>query len=84
VTRRKNRYGIKGSGATTKEMPELDKRQAVFDQLAKDPNGKQGPRSIKEGLAFDQGIHLTRYTDGSGYQKYVHLTLIFTARTSKM
>ncbi|KAH7869316.1 uncharacterized protein C8R40DRAFT_1241123 [Lentinula edodes] len=60
VTRHKSHWRIKASRVTTATMPEIDKRQAVFDEMAKDPNGQRGPRIIKERIALDQGIHLTR------------------------
>ena len=60
MTRRKRQLGLKGSGATTKELPETIKRQLLLNQMAKDPTGKQGPRTIKEGIACDEGIHITR------------------------
>ena len=60
VTRHKKHWGIKGSHVTTETMPELEKRQLVIDEMAKDPNGKRGPRTIKECLSLDQSIHLTR------------------------
>ncbi|KAJ3924381.1 MAG: hypothetical protein NXY57DRAFT_359343 [Lentinula lateritia] len=41
-------------------MPDLDKRQLVFDEMAKNPNGKRGPRTIKECLSMEHGVHLTR------------------------
>jgi hypothetical protein len=61
VARRLRQYGLKGSGKTTREMPEVDRRQLVVDQMSKDPKAQRGPRLVKEGIAFDTGIHLTRY-----------------------
>jgi len=43
-----------------KELAETIKRQLVLDQMAQDPTSGRGPRTIKEGIAFDTGIHLTR------------------------
>lgn len=60
MTRRKRKLGLKGSGASTKALPEAVKRQMVLKQLAKDPTGKQGPRTIKEAIARDEGVHITR------------------------
>ncbi|KAF5391647.1 hypothetical protein D9757_002336 [Collybiopsis confluens] len=60
VTRHKAHWGISASKVTTKHMPELEKRQAVFDEMENDPNGQRGPRVIKERIALNQGIHLTR------------------------
>jgi hypothetical protein len=42
-------------------MSDLDKRQLVLNEMAKDPNGKRGPRTIKEILALEQSVHLTRF-----------------------
>ncbi|KAF9073367.1 hypothetical protein BDP27DRAFT_1445014 [Rhodocollybia butyracea] len=60
VTRRKKYWGIQGSRVTTAAMPELNKRQLVFNEMAKDPNGKRGPRTVKEVIALETGVHLTR------------------------
>ncbi|KAJ3994232.1 hypothetical protein F5050DRAFT_1800803 [Lentinula boryana] len=60
VTRRKKHWSIQGSSATTQSMPDLDKRQLVLDEMANDPNGKRGLRVIKEILALQHNVHLTR------------------------
>ena len=62
VTRRKQKLGLKGSGTTTKELSETVKRQMLLKQMAKDPMGKQGPCTIKEAIAHDEGIHITQYS----------------------
>ena len=46
-------------------MPDTEKRQYVLDQMAKDPTSKQGPRTIKEGIANEYGVHLTKYVNES-------------------
>jgi hypothetical protein len=61
VTRRKRDLGLKGSGAMTKVLSDTVKRQMLLKQMAKDPTGKQGPRTIKEGIARDEGVQITRY-----------------------
>ena len=33
----------------------------VLNQMVKDPTGKRGPRTIKEGIAHDEGTHMTWY-----------------------
>ncbi|KAL0577351.1 hypothetical protein V5O48_004634 [Marasmius crinis-equi] len=60
ITRRKAIFGIQGSGAATKALGDTEKRQIVLDQMAKDPSRMQGPCTIKEGIAAEQEIHLTR------------------------
>ncbi len=60
VGRRFNQLGLTASGLTTKRLPETVKRQLVLDQLEKDPANKKGPKTVKEAIAFDTGIHLTR------------------------
>ncbi|KAE9390115.1 hypothetical protein BT96DRAFT_959865 [Gymnopus androsaceus JB14] len=60
VTRHKRHWNIKGSRVTTAIMEELDKRQLVFDEMAKDPNAKRGPKTVKENIALISGVHLTR------------------------
>lgn len=42
-------------------MPETDKCQLVIDQLEKDPSNWRGPKTVKDVIAFDTGIHLTRF-----------------------
>jgi hypothetical protein len=69
VARRRKALGLKGSAATTKATPDAVKRQLVLDQMAKDPTGMQGPRTIKEGIAHDTGESVSRY-----------VTSIFTGR----
>ena len=59
MTRRKAKLGLKGSGATTRALSETTKRQMLLKQMAKDPTGKQGPRTMKENIARDEGAHLT-------------------------
>ena len=60
VARRLRKLGLFASGLTTKRMPNTEKRQYVLDQMAKDPTSKQGPGTIKEGIANKHGVHLTR------------------------
>jgi hypothetical protein len=60
IARRRKEFGLLGSGKTTEMLSEPVKKQLVLDQLAKDPLGNHGPRTVKEGIAFDTGIHLTR------------------------
>ncbi|RDX41373.1 hypothetical protein OH76DRAFT_1423158 [Lentinus brumalis] len=40
ITRRRKLLGLKGSGATTKSLPETQKRQLILDQMAKHPTPK--------------------------------------------
>lgn len=63
VARRFSALGLKGSGKTTKLLPDNVKRQLVADQLEKDPLNQRGPKVVKERIARDtpEGIHLTRY-----------------------
>jgi len=61
VARRLQQYSLKGSGKTTREMPEVDQCQLVVNQMLKDSKAQRGPRLVKEAIAFDTGIHLTRY-----------------------
>ncbi|EDR06854.1 uncharacterized protein LACBIDRAFT_328609 [Laccaria bicolor S238N-H82] len=49
-----------GSGAMTAELPDDQKCQPILDQMAKDPAGCHGPSLIKEAIAHETGIHLTR------------------------
>lgn len=60
ITRRRLELGLKGSGRTTREMSDAEKRQLLMDQLAKDPSRTRGPRAIKEAIAHEASVHLTR------------------------
>ncbi|KAM5544110.1 hypothetical protein V8D89_002296 [Ganoderma adspersum] len=60
ITRRRKELGLQGSKGTTRAMPESTKRQLVLDQLEKHPMGGLGPRRVKEAIANDTGVHLTR------------------------
>lgn len=51
---------LHGSRTTSHTLADTVKRQLVLDQMAKDPGRRQGPDLIKEGIAFDRGIHLSR------------------------
>lgn len=60
VRRRRKNLGLMGSGTTTRTIPDGQKRQLIFDQMAKDPSRNRGPAMVKEAIAKDEGIHLTR------------------------
>ncbi|KIK93988.1 hypothetical protein PAXRUDRAFT_143845 [Paxillus rubicundulus Ve08.2h10] len=60
VARRRRVLGLYASGVTTRQLPETVKRQLVLTQLSRDPAKKLGPRTIKQLIAKDTGIHLTR------------------------
>ncbi|KAH8093899.1 hypothetical protein BXZ70DRAFT_369379 [Cristinia sonorae] len=60
VVRRRSELGLKASGRTTRELSENEKRQLLLDQLAKDPGRTRGPRTIKEAIANETSVHLTR------------------------
>ena len=61
ITRRRKLLGLKGSGATTKSLPDTQKRQLIMDQMSKHPTSGLGPRRMQEAIAGDTGIQLTRY-----------------------
>ena len=60
VKRRRRELGLKGSGATTREMPYQQKLQLVMDELDSDPSRGRGLDNIRHRIAFNHGIHLTR------------------------
>jgi hypothetical protein len=53
--------GLSGRRVTVRNTPALVQRQMVLDQLAKDPAGGQGPRTIRKNIIHDTGVSLTRY-----------------------
>ncbi|KZP06766.1 hypothetical protein FIBSPDRAFT_914630 [Athelia psychrophila] len=60
VAQRMRGLGLSASGATTKMLPETVKRQLVLDEMGKDPLAKLGPRTVKDNIRDETGIHLTR------------------------
>lgn len=60
ITRRKRKLGLKASHFTTLELNVTVKRQLILDQMIKDPKGRLGARTVKQGILRDTGIHLTR------------------------
>ena len=44
----------------TRSLSEPVKVKFAMDQMAKDSLSRCGPRLIKEGLALETGVHLTR------------------------
>lgn len=60
VARRRRALGLYASGVTTRQLPETVKRQLVLTQMSRDPEKKLGPRMIKQLIARETGIHLTR------------------------
>ncbi|KIJ62120.1 hypothetical protein HYDPIDRAFT_114964 [Hydnomerulius pinastri MD-312] len=60
VARRRRTLGLYASGITTRQLPETVKRQLILTQMSKDPGKKLGPRMIKQLIAKETGIHLTR------------------------
>ncbi|EDR05063.1 uncharacterized protein LACBIDRAFT_330157 [Laccaria bicolor S238N-H82] len=65
VAKQLKAVGLTGSGATTKQLPANVKRQLILDQMAQDPAGRQGPSTVKEAIAWNTGIHLTRLDEGA-------------------
>jgi hypothetical protein len=60
ICRRRRELGLRASGLTTRSLPDAVKRQLVLDQMAKDPEGKLGAKTIKAGIFKDTGIDITR------------------------
>ena len=61
VARRLKKFELYASKLTTRSLPgHTEKRQDVLDQMAKDSTSKQGPRTIKQGIAHEFGVLLTR------------------------
>ncbi|KIK32618.1 hypothetical protein CY34DRAFT_18913 [Suillus luteus UH-Slu-Lm8-n1] len=60
VARRRQQFGLLGSGQLTRLLPRSIKRQLVLDQLARDPLHRRGPRLVREAIVADTGNLLTR------------------------
>jgi hypothetical protein len=41
-------------------MDDIEKRQLVLDQMAKDPDRRKGPRTIRKDILAETGVLLTR------------------------
>ena len=52
---------LKGSGATMKIIDPGNAEQLVVNKMDKDPAKRSGVRTIMHKIAFEDGIHLTRY-----------------------
>jgi hypothetical protein len=52
---------LKGSGATMKTIDPGNAEQLVVDQMDKDPAKRAGVRTVMHKIAFEDGIHMTRY-----------------------
>ena len=61
VKRRRKALGLTGSGATMRAMPLQTAEQLVVAQMDKDPAKRHGVRTIQHKIAFNEGVHLTRY-----------------------
>jgi hypothetical protein len=68
IVRRRKGYGLSASRVTTRALSDHVKKKLVIDQLERDPLGRLGPRLVKEAIAMDTGIHLTRYSCLSSYE----------------
>ncbi|KAG6876417.1 hypothetical protein C0992_013040, partial [Termitomyces sp. T32_za158] len=60
VARHQKQYGLQGSGATTKALSTMEKRQMILNEMALDPTSRRGPDSIREGILLSTGLPLTQ------------------------
>ncbi|KAG2144454.1 uncharacterized protein EDB93DRAFT_1251690 [Suillus bovinus] len=60
VVRRRQQFGLLGSGQLTCLLPRSIKQQLVLDQLAQDPLHRRGPHLVREAIVVDTGNLLTR------------------------
>lgn len=60
IRRRREELGLFGSTKTTRKLTEVQKRQLVLDQMAKDPSGRKGPARMREKIVEETGHLLTR------------------------
>ena len=65
MKRRRRELGIKGSGATMKEIVPAVAEQLIVSQLDKDPAKHKGPATIKAKIAHEHGVHLPRWCNVS-------------------
>jgi hypothetical protein len=61
VKRRRKEMMLKGSGATMKTIDIGNAEQLIVNKMDKDPAKRAGVRTIMHKIAFEDGIHLTRY-----------------------
>jgi hypothetical protein len=62
VKRRRRRLGLKGSRVEKDKSPN-EYEQLVLKQLDRDIANRQGVKTIMEKVAFNEGVHLSRYGD---------------------
>jgi hypothetical protein len=67
VKRRRKELGLTGSGVTTREMLPQVSEQLVLDKMDKDPAKRHGVRTIRQKIAHEDGVQLTRYDPGKPY-----------------
>ncbi|KIK77460.1 hypothetical protein PAXRUDRAFT_95448, partial [Paxillus rubicundulus Ve08.2h10] len=60
VTRHRKDLNLQASGATTRLLSFVVKRQLVLDELAQDPLNRRGPWTVCEGIVATSGMLLTR------------------------
>ncbi|KAF9231624.1 hypothetical protein BU15DRAFT_82173 [Melanogaster broomeanus] len=56
VARRRKDLNLQASGATTRLLSSVVKRQLVLDELAQDPLHHRGPQTVREGIAATSNI----------------------------
>ena len=61
VKTRRKEMNLIGSGATMKIIDPGNAEQLVVNKMDKDPAKCAGMRTIMHKIAFEDGIHLTRY-----------------------
>lgn len=61
VKRRRKELGLTGSGVTTREMLPQVSEQLVLNKMDKDPGKWHGVRTIRQKVAHEDGVQLTRY-----------------------
>ena len=52
---------LRGSGSTMKTIDPIEAEQLVLKALDKDPSKRSGVRTIHQKVAYDSGIHLSRW-----------------------
>lgn len=65
--------GFYGSSVTMKKIDPLAAEQLVVDQMDHDITKRSGVRTVQAKIAFERGIHLSRYIFKSDISIYILL-----------
>jgi len=60
IQHHKTELGIYAARGMKEHIPHHLQAQLILDEITRDPTGQKGPQTIKQDIAFNTGINLTR------------------------